>query len=163
MISTNLRYRPANLAEIITNLPRDLRGPAVEAASVYLVGDGNHGLKHYPVYSYIRRATAYGQTFKSPQQRRKVMAMIRNGEILPGFPRRTGNTQRGWYITGSGVTSRIRNDTLGAFYTVGDPGQARLNELAGWRRMGLIIASNQLGMIRAADQRIMQEIRNKGL
>ena len=163
MISTNLRYNPPDLAQIISDLPRSLRGAAVEEASKYLVGDGARGLKHYVAYKYITRRAAYGQTFKSDAQRRKVMGMIRRGEILPGYPRRTGNTQRNWVIINQGVRTQIRNDTQGAFYTVGDPGQARLNELIGWRRLGLIIASNEYGMVRAVDLMFARIIKEKGL
>lgn len=163
MLNISTRTNPANLQQIISDLPRNLRGPATEEGAIYLIGDGTRGLKHYVQYKYITRATAYGRTFVSDRQRRKVMAMVRSGEILPGFPRRTGNTQRGWYTVGSGASTKIRNDTAGAFYTVGDPGQARLNELAGWRRIGLIIASNEKGMIHAVDLRVTREIKDRGL
>lgn len=163
MLSTNLRYNPPNLMELINDLPRNMRGVAVEAASVYLVGDGTRGLTHYPAYRFISRTAAYGRPFQSDRQRRWFFAALRQGTILPGYPRRTGNTQRAWVITNSGVKSTIRNDTAGAFYTVGDPGQARLNELAGWRRLGLIIASNTNGMIQAAERAVEAEIRARGL
>lgn len=163
MINISTRTNPPNLAQVISDLPRNLRGPATEEAAKYLIGNGSHGLSHYPNYTHISRAAAYGQTFVSDRQRRKVMAMIRSGEILPGYPRRTGNTQRGWIIVGSGASSKIRNDTAGAFYSHGDPGQAKLNEMGGWRRIGLIIASNERGMLHAVDLRIAREIRERGL
>lgn len=163
MVSLNVRTKPPNLAELISSLPRDLRGPAVETASVYLIGNSTRGLKHYVAYNYVTRRAAYGQTFFSDRQRRKVMAMIRNGEILPGFPRRTGNTQRSWDIIHNGVNSRIVNTTAGAFYTVGDPGQSRHEEKVGWRRVGLIVASNEKGMMQAVDQMVAREIKARGL
>lgn len=163
MIEFGIRTNPPNLAEIITNLPRELRGPVTEAAAVYLVGNGSRGLKHYVMYKYVTRKAAYGQTFVSARQRRKVMAMIGSGEILPGYPRRTGNTQRAWVVIPQGVKTRIENPTPGAFYTVGDPGQSRHEEMVGWRRYGLIIASNEAGMIQAGDQAIVRIIKEKGL
>jgi hypothetical protein len=163
MLSTNLRYNPPNLTQLINDLPRSVRGVAVEEASRYLVGDGSRGLSHYPNYSFVSRTAAYGRPFQSDRQRRKFFAMLRNGEILPGFPRRTGRLQRGWVISYSGVTSRITNVENYAGYVVGDPGQARLNELAGWRRMGLIIASNTNGMVQAADRAAQTVIRQMGL
>jgi hypothetical protein len=163
MLSTNLRYNPPNLTQLINDLPRSVRGVAVEEASSYLVGDGSRGLSHYPNYSFVSRTAAYGRPFQSDRQRRKFFAMLRNGEILPGFPRRTGRLQRGWVISYSGVTSRITNVENYAGYVVGDPGQARLNELAGWRRMGLIIASNTNGMVQAADRAAQTVIRQMGL
>jgi hypothetical protein len=163
MIDFNVRYSPTDLRQIITDLPRYLKGPMVEAASIYLVGDGTRGLKHYVQYRYVTRRSAYGTTFVSDRQRRFVMAMIRSGVFLPGYPRRTGNTQRAWVILHQGVRSRIMNPTAGAFYTVGDPGQSRHEEMVGWRRFGLIIASNEHGMIQAADREAQRIIREKGL
>jgi hypothetical protein len=163
MLSTNLRYNPPNLTQLINDLPRSVRGVAVEEASRYLVGDGSRGLSHYPNYSFVSRTAAYGRPFQSDRQRRKFFAMLRNGEILPGFPRRTGRLQRGWTISYSGVSSRITNVENYAGYVVGDPGQARLNEMGGWRRIGLIIASNENGMVQAADRAAQRVIREMGL
>jgi hypothetical protein len=163
MLSTNLRYTPANLSQLISDLPRSVRGVAVEEASRYLVGNQTRGLMHYSNYTYITRTAAYGRPFQSDRQRRKVFAMIRNGEILPGYPRRTGRLQRGWQIINSGVSTKIVNTEAYAGYVVGDPGQSRHEELAGWRRIGLIIASNERGMIQAADRAAQESIRAMGL
>lgn len=163
MISTNVRYTPANLMEVISELPRNMRGLAVEEASRYLVGNQSRGLMHYVQYNYVTRQAAYGRTFFSDRQRRKVMAMIRSGEITPGYPRRTGRMQRGWAIAYSGVTSRIINVENYATYVVGDPGQSRHEEMVGWRRVGLIIATNERGMIQSVDRVIQEYINTKGL
>jgi hypothetical protein len=163
MISFGVRYTPTNLTQVISDLPRSLRGPVTEAAAVYLVGNSSRGLQHYSQYRYISRTAAYGRPFQSDKQRRKVFAMIRNGEILPGYPRRTGRLQRGWVVIPQGVKTRITNSEPYATYVVGDPGQARLNEMAGWRRYGLIVASNERGMIQAAEQKAQEVIREKGL
>ena len=163
MISFGVRYTPTNLTQVISDLPRSLRGPVTEAAAVYLVGDGSHGLRHYGTYRFITRTAAYGQAFQSDRQRRKFFAMLRNGEINPGYPRRTGRLQRGWTVIPQGVKTRIVNTEPYAVYVMGDPGQARQPELAGWRRVGLIVASNENGMIRAADQAAARIIREKGL
>ena len=163
MISFGIRYRPSDLAGIISDLPRYLKGPMIQAAAVYLVGDGSHGLRHYGTYRFITRTAAYGQPFQSDRQRRKFFAMLRNGEINPGYPRRTGRLQRGWTVIPQGVKTRIVNTEPYAVYVMGDHGQARQPELAGWRRVGLIVASNERGMIQAADRRAQELIREKGL
>jgi hypothetical protein len=163
MINFGIRYTPTDLTQIISDLPRSMRGPVTEAAAVYLVGNSTRGLSHYSPYKYASRTAAYGRPFQSDRQRRKFFAMLRNGEILPGFPRRTGRMQRGWTVTQSGVRTRITNVEGYAVYVVGDPGQARQPELAGWRRVGLIIASNQNGMIQAADKAAQDIIKAKGL
>jgi hypothetical protein len=163
MIDFTIRYTPTNLTQEITDLPRNVRGPAIEAAAIYLVGDGTRGLRHYPIYRYASRTAAYGRPFQSEKQRRWFFAALRRGEILPGFPRRTGRLQRGWTVIPQGVRTRIVNSEPYSIYVVGDPGQARQPALAGWRRYGLIIASNQNGMIQAADRKAQEVIRARGL
>lgn len=148
---------------MISSLPLNMRGPAVEEASLYLVGDANHGLRHYPTYKYVTRAAAYGVTFFSAAQRRLVMAKIRNGEITPGISQRTGATARAWTIYYLGVKTRIINIERSAFYTMDDIGQSAHEGLVGWRRVFSVIASNEKGMSAAADKRVQQEIKAKGL
>lgn len=162
-IKVNLRYNPPALMQEISNLPSNVRGPAVLAASFYLVGDESHGLRHYVQYRYVTRAAAYGQTFSSDRQRRYVMAAIRRGEITPGVEHRTGATRAGWGVNPSGVKTTIVNSERGAFYTVGDPGQSRHEAMVGWRRLGLIVASNEKGMIAEAERVAQAIIREKGL
>jgi hypothetical protein len=163
MISFGVRTNPPNLAQVISDLPRSVRGPATEAAAIYLVGNSSRGLSHYPGYAYISRASAYGSSFFSDKQRRYVMAKIRSGEIQPGYPHRTGRLQRGWSIIQSGAATRVINAEPYAVYVVGDPGQSRHEEKAGWRRIGLIVASNEKGMIQAADRAAQDIIKALGL
>lgn len=163
MIDFTIRTTPTNLTQVISDLPKNLRGPATEEAALYLIGDTNRGLKHYPPYKYVSRMAAYGFTFFSDAQRRLVMAKIRSGEITPGISRRTGETARAWTVLYSGVKTRILNPTRGAYYTADDIGQSRHEAMVGWRRVSSIIASNQNGMSAAADKRAQQEIKARGL
>lgn len=118
----------------------------------YIIGNGQHGLKHYGPYKYVARRKAYGQTFSSDKQRRYVMARIREGSIDPGVPHRTGRTQRGYVAVESngGYRQSIKNEEIGAYFTRDDNGQARLNALAGWRKAAVVIASNLDGALRHA-------------
>lgn len=163
MIDFTVRYNPANLKDEISNLPRNIRGPVTEAAAAYLIGTPTRGLKNYPAYAYVTRRAAYGQSFFSDAQRRLVMAKIRSGEITPGFPKRTGRLQRSWTMVQSGVRTRIISSEPYAVYVVGDPGQSRHEEKVGWRKVGLIIASNERGMIQAAEQEAQRIIKARGL
>lgn len=163
MISFGVRYNPVNLSEIITNLPRDLRGPATEEAAKYLVGNVSHGLTHYPAYQYVTRARAYGNPFFSERQRRFIMAGIADGRIDPGYPHRTGRLQRGWTITYDGVKTRITNTEAYAPFVMGDNEQSRHEALAGWRVVSKVEVDNEKGMIQAADLRVVREIKERGL
>lgn len=48
MIKITTRTTPPDLAQRITDAPRNARGKMTEDAAWYLVGDEGHGLKHYP-------------------------------------------------------------------------------------------------------------------
>jgi len=136
----------------LRDLPYGVLRVALPAIAEYLIGDGTHGLKHYQAYKYITRKRAYGQTFQSDKQRRYVMAMIREGRIDPGYPHRTGRSQRGYTakVTNGGYGVTISNPEKGAYYTRHDAGQARLNALAGWRKISAVVESNLAGALRHA-------------
>lgn len=57
MISIRTRYRPPNLAQVISDAPRNARGPMTESAAVYLLGF-RRGIKWYPprrpLQKYVR-------------------------------------------------------------------------------------------------------------
>lgn len=161
-LSINVRA-DAKLEKFLKGLPRGVARVALPAFAQYLIGNGRRGLKHYQKYRYITRKRAYGKTFKSDRQRRKVMAMIRSGEILPGFPRRTGRTQRGYMmrISNNGYTVRIINAERGAVYTRHDKRQARLNALAGWNKAAVVIENNKAGAMRAAQTKVNQYLKKR--
>lgn len=141
--------------QYLVNLPRKIRSVAMEAIVKYIVGDARHGMVHYEPYKYVTRKKAYGQTWASDKQRRYVMAKIRSGEITPGIPNRTGATAAGWsYARKDDLHWYIKNPTTGAYYTRGEPGQARLNKLVGWRQMTKVVMDNIKGALRAGKKAI---------
>lgn len=148
--------------DFLSSLSRNLRKVGIDALIEYIIGNGQHGLKQYPPYKYVTRKRAYGQTFKSDKQRRYVMAKIRSGEIDPGYPHRTGRSQRGWQMVETGGKYQIVNPEVGAYYSNDDAGQARLNALVGWRKISSIIQSNMAGAIRHAYAAINAFITQKG-
>ena len=145
------------LKEYFSDLPRNLRGIASEAASDDLIGDGSRGLKRYPGYKHVTRRAAFGRPFQSDKQRRFVMAGIRSGRIDPGYPHRTGNFQRSWHRTGSGVGSRV----VGTLPHEDWPN--RLAKKIGWREPMDIIMSNLAHAVRHAEAKIAAWIKAKGL
>lgn len=155
--------------KFIDELPRRVRGVAVEEIAKYLIGNGRRGLKRYPPYKYISRKLAYGKVAKdgapagyfSWEQFRYVMWKIHSGEIDPGAPHRTGNYQRGWQLQKTGAQTKIVNPVPYARYVGGDEDQARLNEKVGWRRVSDIISTNYKGAIQAAE-RAIEKLLKKG-
>ena len=133
-------------------LPRGVVSVAMPAIAEWMIGTPQRGLKHYQAYKYVSRKRAYGQTFSSDKQRRYVMAMIREGRIDPGYPHRTGRTQRGYVmkVSNDGYRVSIQNKEAGAYYTRDDSGQARLNALAGWVKVRDVISNNMAGAFRHA-------------
>jgi hypothetical protein len=142
------------LHKYFASLQAELRKMVIPTVTEYLLGDENHGLRHYVPYKYVSRKLAYGQTFVSAKQRRYVMAAIRDGRITPGRSNRTGATAAGWSykVQGGGYGASITNSTPGARYTMGDDTQARQPAKVGWRKAMAVISTNIDGAIRKANQ-----------
>jgi hypothetical protein len=156
----NFSFRSKGLEELqayLKEFPRGARGKAAEAFADDLIGDGQRGLKHYPAYRHVTRRSAFGKPFVSDRQRKYVMAAIREGRIEPGYPHRTGNFQRSIQREGSGVNSRIVADL---------PHEGWPNRLAkkvGWRDLYDVIMSNVTHAANAAERRVQEWIKSKGM
>lgn len=144
------------LKAFFAKIPSNTRKIAVEEVTKYLIGDNNHGLKHYVKYKYVSRKSAYGRTFESDKQRRYVMAKIRSGEITPGRDNRSGALQRGWQYKrqGGGYGATIYNAVPYAKWVMGDGTQARQPNKVGWRMMAEVISTNIKGAMQAANQAV---------
>ena len=160
MISVSIRGIN-ELKAFFKQVPVYARKAAVRAATKYLIGDTNHGLKHYVAYRYVSRKSAYGQTFQSDKQRAYVMAKIRSGEIRPGQPNRTGSLADGWQSAtqGGGYGAKVYNAVPYAKYVMGDGTQARQPNKVGWRMVAEIIKTNIAGMMQAANRAVENELK----
>lgn len=147
----------------LKQLPRGTVKVALAAIAEWIIGTGQRGLALYPGYKYVKRAQAYGETFKSNKQRRWFFAALNEGKILPGYPRRTGKTQKGYVArsTNNGYGVVIENKEAGAYYTRDDKGQARLNALAGWRKVSDVVSTNLAGAIRHAQAKVNEWLRKQ--
>ena len=134
---------------------------AISALADYIIGDGTHGLKQYPRYKHVTRKAAYGRTFQSDKQRRWFFANLHEGNILPGYPRRTGRLQRGWDKKGSSTKITIFNREPYAKWVHGDRSQANLNALVGWRKTMDIVKSNVAGAIRHARAKVKEYLKTR--
>ena len=150
------------LNAFLRDLPRGAVKIGLPALAEWIVGNGQRGLKRYSPYKHVAYRSAYGG-FKSEKQRRYVMAAIKDGRIDPGVPHRTGRTQRGYevHITNGGYTAKITNDEPGAYWTRHDTGQARLNAMAGWRKMSDVVRTNIAGAVRHAQAKVNAWLKSK--
>ncbi len=148
VLATDIKQLSSIVADFIALQTR--AGAVVAAHSIadYLVGDGTHGLKHYPPYKYVTRRRAYGKPFVSDKQRRFVMANIRSGKFTPGYPKRIGQLQRGWKVKGKGSNPTIYNDVPSVLPVMGDFTQSNHERLVGWRMVSPIIDANLNGALR---------------
>ena len=147
------------LQEFLRGLPRGVVGVAGEAVAKYIVGDNRHGLKHYVPYKYVSIKDSGG--WASEKQRRYVMAKIREGEIDPGVPHRTGEMQRGWDYSGEGSRWRIENEVPYAGYVMGDVDQTQMHKIQGWRTAMRVAYDNLAGSIVAARSAVREWIRER--
>jgi hypothetical protein len=144
------------LEEFLKKIPRGLTRVALPAFAEWIIGNSRRGLKRYQLYKYVKRSKAYGKVSDAPagffswKQFRYVMAAIHDGRILPGYPRRTGKTQRGYVqrSTNDGYNVFIENKEKGAIYTRHNTLQARLNAMAGWLKESAVVRNNMAGALR---------------
>lgn len=128
------KFRRGELANIFKELPRRLRGPAVQhLAAFYLLK-----FRLYPHYKWVTRYRAYGMQaggkgFFSAKQRKFVMAAIRDGRIQPGRSHRTMVAKNSWYVAGKGVRASLVNDAPHAMFLYHPVYQARQTGLVGWK------------------------------
>jgi len=130
---------------------------AGRAMAEYLIGDVNHGLKHYPSYRHVPYSEIGG--FVSDRQRRYVMARISEGSITPGISASNGYFRDAWRIAGEGPRYIMRNDVEYGGFLVGDNTQALRPQRQGWRKITQNISDNIQGAIRHATAKVNEWLR----
>ena len=146
----------------IKDVPVGVKSRAMRAFVRYIIGTPAAGLKHYEPYKYISRkqgfphlryTTVTGKEiigYKSARQHHFVMASISQGKMLPGFPRRTGQMQRGWTYGGDWTHLYIYNPVPHTKWVMGDLQQTRMHGLIGWKRTMVVVRERWTGAIAAA-------------
>jgi len=129
------------IKQAIDELPRRLRGGALEAGAKYYMKQ----FKLYPRYKEVRRARAYPEVrgFFSDKQRKFVMAGIRDGRINPGSPHRNQDLKNAWHIEGKGVSLAVVNDNPAAVFAYSPLFQARQLEMVGWKNIDIMEEENR--------------------
>lgn len=136
----------------------ELRDAAADELSDYLL----RVLRHYPSYRRVTRKQAYGVTFFSPQQRRAFFAKLNSGEISVPY-KRTQALSKGWHRLGEGEKTLIANEVPHAKFAYGDPKQANLLRLIGWKTLPEIIRERIAEGMRRADAAVKKRIKRAGL
>ncbi len=149
----------AGIKEAIDQLPRRLRGKALEVGAKYLLKK----YKLYPRYKEVARKNAYPEVsgFFSDKQRRFVMAGIRNGTIQPGSPHRTQALKNDWRIVGRGVALAIVNENPAAVFAYHPIYQARQLEMVGWRNIDIMTEENLNDTVLEIEVYIYNEMGNE--
>jgi len=131
----------------IERLPPEIQDQVADEVAKLLV---NIFQTEQATYRYVSRKDAYGVSFFSEAQRRKVMAMLRSGEIRVPY-HRTQAMRRGWKQIGSGVKSIVANETPGVEYVMGDNEQSRHEAAVGWKTVGVVIKEHNQRIDRVAN------------
>jgi hypothetical protein len=128
----------------------------------YIIGDENHGLKHYVPYKVVSRMAAYGQTFQTDKQRRWFFWAKANGVINPWTNQRTGAMAAAWTSAPAAANAwKISNPTEAAKWVMGNATQANQPNLVGWRRVSEIVSTNMAGAIRHASSKLAAYLKGR--
>lgn len=150
------------ISSFIKSLPRGMKIVGMRAASEYIVGDDDHGLKHYPRYKYVSPFRSYSSDPKKAARQRGWIFTHLN---LIGKDNRTFQTRDAWQINESnGQWDRvsISNNSGGIAWTMSDK-RTLQNQAAGWRLATDVVQSNMTGAIRHAQAEVNRAIAAKKL
>ena len=143
----NIRFgKPIGVKEVVAQIKVITQKAArngLIAFADYVYGDTSHGLRKYPSYRHITRASAYGQTFQSDKQRKWFWA--NGGPDMIGN-NRTNETFNAWTfrVENNGYRIVLGNASTGAYYTMHDSGQAAQPRLVGWNK-AMDVVKSQVG------------------
>lgn len=108
----------------------------VESASRYMADMLNRYARNAP-YNYVSYASIGG--FYSDAQRRFVMAGLNDGSIDIPYSRSSGNH---YETVGVGADMRVESTNVSMYYSMHDEGQARMQMLRGWSKVGDLLIAN---------------------
>lgn len=145
------------VSSILSQLPAEAADGGVELANEYLVD----ALHEYPPYSHVPISAVGG--FVSDKQRRKVMAMIRSGEITPGQSNRTQRLAQGWQVMGTGANQIVINEVPYGVYEYDPSQQTQMHMLQGWQIMPEFLQNRMDQIIRKFSAGVKNAISKLGL
>lgn len=116
------------LQNLLKKLPDEVQDIAVDDAIEYTI----NVLRAYPPYRYVSRISAYGKQWVNDDQRKAVMAKVREGKITPGKKNRNQELSKGWKQVGEGRKSFIANEVPHGPVVMGPNDQSRMAQMGGW-------------------------------
>lgn len=143
----------------LNSLPRGSKKVALPAYGEYLIGDGNHGLSHYP--PRVEHGADNPYKWESERQRRAYFATNGFGGGIPY--RRTGALGVSWIFETPGWDvwkGRIVNKVPYARYVMGDA-QQKGHRADKWRKVEKVVKDNVRGALRAAQAAVNRWARTK--
>ena len=142
----------------LKSLPRGTLRAALAAFSLYLIGNDQRGLKHYP--ARVEHGPGNPYQWQSEKQRRAYFATNGFGGGIPY--RRTGTLKNSWEVkeTRGGYQNQIVNTSPYSQFVQGDD-QQRGHAADKWRQYGEIIKTNMAGAMRAAQQAANRWLKSK--
>jgi hypothetical protein len=159
-----IKFKVRGLEEVerfLKELPRGSMRSAIKAFSEYILGNEQHGLKHYVPYKHVTRTQAYGRPFETDKQRRWFFANLKSGALKIPY-QRTGKLRDNWVLQGSEYQKNIKNKLPYAPYVMGIAGQSRMSRKIGWKSWLEVVQNNMKGGMRAATQAVAKWIKDKG-
>lgn len=159
-----IKFQVRGLEEVnafLKSLPRGTMRAAIKAFSEYMLGNEQHGLRHYVPEKRVTRTQAYGRPFQTDKQRRWFFANLKSGALKIPY-QRTGKLRDNWKIQGSEYQKTIKNKLPYAPYVMGIAGQSRMSRKIGWKSWLEVVQSNMKGAMRSATMAVARWIKTKG-
>lgn len=143
----------------LKSVPLGATKSAQTAISEYIVGNDQHGLKHYPPYRKVTREEAYGVTFFSDRQRRWFFWALKNDKIDIPY-QQTWKMKDAWKVTFPFKNQAwITNNVPYALHVMDDVRQSRMAAKKGWRKVSAVISSNMIGAMRSGNLAVQKWIK----
>lgn len=127
-----------------------------EAGTEYIAQSFNQYATNAP-YNYTPYSAVGG--FYSDRQRAFVMAGIRQGTIPIPYPRSTADH---FQKEGAGRAAKVVSDKPSMFYSMADTGQARLQALRGWGKVGEVLSAITPDVVHAFELGVQDALTNLG-
>jgi len=143
----------------LKSIPLGATKEVTKAFGEYIIGNDQHGLRHYPPYRKVTRKQAYGVSFFSDKQRRWFFANLDRLDIPY---RQTWQLKDGWTLNyPSKNQATIKNRVPYASLVMGDVGQNRMAQKKGWRKVSKVIEDNVKGAMRMAEFALQRWLKAK--
>jgi len=148
--------------EFMKSVPKGVKAAAMRAIAEFIIGNKQHGLRHYPSYKYITRKQAGYTT--SDRQRRFLFASgiwqtDSQGNVMVKKYNRTGAFGRSWRMEQKG-SQWDRTNIMGNIPFEGWP--ANMNRMGGWRKVMDVVKSNLQGAVKRGQEAVNRWIKEKG-